>query len=323
MMIFMDPPRHDRLRKLVSRAFTPRRVAALEPFIRTLAPRLLDPLAAAAAATSSRTSRRPLPMDGHLHAARRTGGRSAAAARVDRPRRWRATPAPTPSRPRHGGRRASRCGTGSSWSRSCAARPNDGLICGLFDVEIEDDDGATTRLTDGEMVGFCSLLGAAGNETTTKLLGNAAVLFARHPGPVRRRSVADPTRMPERRRGGAALLVAGAVPGRTVTRDVEWYGQHGAGRRPHPAAHRLRQPRRARVPRPRPLRRRPRRSPPQLGFGHGVHYCLGASLARLETRVALEELGRRFPRFVVDEARCVRVHMSNVHGFESVPFARV
>jgi cytochrome P450 len=55
-------------------------------------------------------------------------------------------------------------------------------------------------------------------------------------------------------------------------------------------------------------------------LGHGVHFCLGASLARLESRVALEEFTKRFPRYTVDENHCVRVHMSNVHGFESVPF---
>src|SRR5207244_3900441 len=60
-------------------------------------------------------------------------------------------------------------------------RPRDGLVCGLLEAELETD-GGTTRLSDGEIVGFCSLLGAAGNETTTKLLANAAVLFARHPG---------------------------------------------------------------------------------------------------------------------------------------------
>jgi cytochrome P450 len=61
--------------------------------------------------------------------------------------------------------------------------------------------------------------------------------------------------------------------------------------------------------------------PTALGFGYGVHFCLGASLARLESRVALEEFTQRFPKYSIDERRCVRVHMSNVHGYESVPFA--
>ena len=65
-----------------------------------------------------------------------------------------------------------------------------------------------------------------------------------------------------------------------------------------------------------------RRIPQQLGFGQGVHFCLGASLARLEARVALEEFTRRFPRYVVDEAASRRVHMSNVHGYERLPFRR-
>jgi cytochrome P450 len=60
--------------------------------------------------------------------------------------------------------------------------------------------------------------------------------------------------------------------------------------------------------------------PIALGFGHGVHFCLGGSLARMESRVALEEFTRRFPRYHIDERQCVRVHMSNVHGYESVPF---
>jgi cytochrome P450 len=58
-----------------------------------------------------------------------------------------------------------------------------------------------------------------------------------------------------------------------------------------------------------------------LGLGHGVHFCLGASLARLESRIALEEFAARFPQYEVDEANMERVHMSNVHGFSHVPFS--
>jgi cytochrome P450 len=57
-----------------------------------------------------------------------------------------------------------------------------------------------------------------------------------------------------------------------------------------------------------------------IGFGHGVHFCLGAALARLEARVALEEFSATFPRYKIDEDGLRRVRMGNVHGFESVPF---
>jgi cytochrome P450 len=201
------------------------------------------------------------------------------------------------------------------------ARPNDGLICGLFDVELETDDGRSTRLTDGEIIGFCSLLGAAGSETTTRLLGFAALLFARHPEQYAR-VLADPGAIP----GAVEEVLRWSSPAqyavRTITRDVEWYG------RPVPAGDRilllLGAANRDEREYPDPDRFDIGRDvPTQLGFGQGVHYCIGASLARLETRVALEEFAKRFPRYAVDEARCRRVHMSNVHGYESIPITRI
>ncbi len=108
---------------------------------------------------------------------------------------------------------------------------------------------------------------------------------------------------------------------RTVTRDVEWYGQ--------------RVPKGDRILLVIASANRDERQYPDpdrfhvgrnientITFGQGVHFCLGASLARLESRVALEEFARCFPRYTVDEARAERVHMSNVHGFSSLPFAR-
>jgi len=171
MMIFMDPPGHDRLRRLVSRAFTPRRVAALEPFVRGTVRGLLEPLVSAGGGDVVRGLSGPLPMQViftmlGVPAADREWMRERMDLSLDRDR-------DTPVIPdRAIGAMAEMMGY---WFRLVAelrARPNDGLIAALCSAEVEAGDGATTRLSDGEIVGFCSLLGSAGSETVTKLLGN-------------------------------------------------------------------------------------------------------------------------------------------------------
>ncbi len=318
MMISLDPPRHDRLRKLVSRAFTPRRVESLEPFVRATAIRLLEPLVAEGGGDFVKDFSTPLPMEviftllGVPDADRRQL-REWTDVALERDPDTPAIPARALEASLHQMR---------YWYDligELRRRPNDGLMCGLFEAEVETD-GGTTRLSDGEIIGFCTLLGAAGNETTTKLLANAAVLFARHPEEYRK-ILADPTRLS----GAIEEILRHSSPAqyaaRTVMRDVEWYGRTvpqgarmlllvGSANRDE---REYRDPDRFDVD---------RQIPEPLGFGQGVHYCLGASLARLETRVALEEFGKRFPRYAVDEAGCRRVHMSNVHGFASVPFVR-
>lgn len=319
IMIHMDPPRHDRLRKLVSKAFTPRRVAELEPFVRAIAVRLLEPLAAHGGGDFVQEFSAPLPMEVIFTLL--------GVPEPDRPHLRRLMDlslerdADTPALPSRAlGAMMELMRYWFGLVHDLRRRPDDGLVSSLLEAEIEDEDGTRTRLTDGEIVGFCSLLGAAGNETTTKLLGNAVVLFARHPDQyalVR----ADPARIP----GAVEEVVRHSTPAqytaRTVTRDVDWYGRTvpagarmllllGAANRDEreyeePDAFRIARP----IPNP-------------LGFGHGVHFCLGASLARLESRVGLEEFSRRFPSYTVDETRCQRVRMSNVHGWSSVPFAR-
>jgi cytochrome P450 len=319
MMIFLDPPRHDRLRKLVSRAFTPRRVAALEPFMRDIAVRLLEPLAVAGGGDFVKDFSTPLPMEviftllGVPDADR------------EQLREWmeialtRDPDSPdTPPQALEAMMTSMRY-----WYRLLAElrrHPNDGLICALFEAEIETDDGRPTRLTDGEIVGFCALLGGAGSETTTRLLGDAAVLLARHRDEYAK-LLAEPARIPAAleevlRHSGPTHYTA-----RTLTRDVEWYGRRV------PKGDRIllliasanRDERQYSDPDRFDIGRV---IPTMITFGQGVHFCLGASLARLESRVAMEEFAKRFPRYTVDESRCERVHMSNVHGFASVPFAR-
>jgi hypothetical protein len=318
MMIFLDPPRHDRLRKLVGRAFTPRRVSALEPFVRATAIRLLEPLAARGRGDFVRDFSGPLPME--------VISTLLGVPDPDRPqlREWTDLSLDRdPDSPAVPPRAIEAMMHQMRYWYELLGRlrrqPNDGLICALFDAEVETDEGGTTRLTEGEIVGFCAMLAAAGNETTTKLLGNAAVLFARHPAEYAK-VLARPERIPDAVDEVLRFSSPAQYAVRTVTRDVEWYGQTvpegdrvllliGAANRDErefPDAERFDVE---------------RRIPTPLGFGQGVHFCLGASLARLESRVALEEFIRRFPRYTVDEARCERVHMSNVHGFSSVPFA--
>jgi cytochrome P450 len=317
MMIFMDPPRHDRLRGLVSSVFTPRRIAALEPFIRSLATNLLDRLVADGGGDFVKDFAAPLPMEVIFTMLgvpppdrRQLRGWMDQALERDR------DTAIVPPRAIEASMHLMRY-----WYaliQDLRRQPNDALICDLLGAAIKDDAGIESGLTDGEIVGFCSLLGAAGNETVTKLLANAAVLLARHPGEYAKLR-ADPQRIPNAVEEVLRYAPPSQYQGRALTRDVEWYGQvvpagarilllTGAANRDereYPRADQLDIDRPISVP---------------LGFGHGVHFCLGAALARLESRVAIEEIARRFVRYEIDESRCVRVHMSNVHGFESVPF---
>lgn len=316
MMIFMDPPRHDRLRKLVSAGFTPKRVAELEGFIRSLAVELIERAAALGECDFVKDVSATLPMnviftllgvpEGDRRQVREWMDLS-----LDRDEG-------TPKVPQ----RAIDAMTNQSiyWWQLIAdkrAHPDDGLISALCAVEVEDDDGTMTRLSDGEVAGFCALLGAAGNETVTKLLANAVVLFARHPEQYRTLAE-DPGLIPGAVEEVLRYTSPSQYQGRTVMRDVEWHGQRvpqgsrillltGAANRDERA---FDDPGRFDVRRP------PKQS---LGFGFGVHFCIGAPLARLESRIAIETMVERYPQVLVDETRCERVHMSNVHGYASVP----
>jgi cytochrome P450 len=318
MIIFLDPPRHDRLRKLVSRAFTPRRVADLEPFIRGAVSRLLDRVAREGGGDFVRDVSMPLPMEviftllGVPEDDRR------------QLREWMdlslERDPDTPVIPERAMiAMASMMQYWPDFVDGLRRKPDGGLVSALLATEVEGEDGTPTRLTDGEVIGFCNLIGAAGNETVTKLLANACVLFARHPEQYR--TILDhPDAIPDAVEETLRFTSPSQYQGRVTTRDVEWYGQAvpkgarvllltGSANRDEREF-------------PDPDRFDVGRRPEQhLALGQGVHFCLGASLARLESRVTIEEFAKRFPRYTVDESKCVRVHMSNVHGFEHVPFA--
>lgn len=312
MMIMMDPPRHDRLRGLVNRVFTPRRIGELESFVRSTAKQLLEPLAANGGGDFVTELSALLPMEVIFTLLGVPDGD-----RVQL-RHWMDV---TLERDRDTPRIPDRAieamiNLGVYWQSfvdEMRRRPNDGLIAALTTAEVEGE-----RLTNGEIIGFCSLLGAAGNETVTKLLANACVLFARH-GDQWRLVRNDPSVFPTAVEEVLRYSSPSQYQGRMTTRDVELHDTTippgsrvllvtGSANRDE---RQFSDPDRFDVQ---------RSSHVALGFGHGVHFCIGAHLARLESRVALEEFGARFPEYSVDESQCVRVHMSNVHGYASVPF---
>jgi cytochrome P450 len=316
IIIFMDPPRQTRLRRLVSKAFTPARIAALEPFIRRTAAALLDAIRDAGRCDfiADFAARLPIAVISALI--------GVPDADRDMIREWTdeslSRDADSPRIPARALAASARLGQYFyALATEKRTRPRDDMISLLARAELPDERGERQRLTDAELVGFCTLLSAAGNETVTKLLGNAVVLLARHPAQ-RRQLVEDPRRIPNAVEECLRYWPPSQYQGRTLTRDVTLHGVT----MPRDAFVLLLTGSACRDERQFPDADRfdiARDVPLQLAFGHGAHKCLGAALARLEGRIALEELHARIPEYAIDESACTRVHMSNVHGFASVP----
>jgi cytochrome P450 len=195
--------------------------------------------------------------------------------------------------------------------------PADDMLSRLTQVEVEGEDGELTGLDDVEIAGFGTLIGGAGAETVTKLVGNAAVLFDRHRDQWQA-VVDDPALIPGAVEEILRYLPPSQYQGRWSTRDVELHGEVLPAGWPvlllTGAA--VRDPRQFDRPDEFDIRRPPSLS---IGFGYGIHSCLGAALARMESRIAIEELARRHPRFEVDHDGLQRVHMANVAGYSHVP----
>lgn len=319
MMIFTDPPRHDALRKLVSRAFTPRRVAELEVDIRAMCTEWLGPVADAGEGEIVADLAGKLPM---AVIARLLGAPAKDNARLkDLSDRLLHREEGSVARPEDSA--AAGLELFVYFSELIAerqGRPADDMITDLIQAELPGPDGEAQRLNEMELVMFCLLLGVAGNETTSKLIATGTVVLADFPEE-RRRLADDPALWPVAVEELLRFDPPSHYQGRVATRDLHWHGEtvpagstvllvNGAANR---------DPREFRDPHrfiaDRPIER-------HLALGHGIHYCLGAALARLETRVALEELVRRFPTYDVDMDGVERFHSSNVRGLSKVPFAR-
>ncbi len=310
----MDPPMHGRMRGLVSKGFTPRRVAALEPRIRKIAREYI----------ASMLERRDdldfisdfagrLPMDVisemmGVPISDREELRRLSDLLVHREEGVDDVP------PEGVAAALELVVYYTDMLAQRKATPTDDITSALLAAEIDGD-----RLTDDEIIGFLFLMVVAGNETTTKLLANAWYWGWMNPDQ-RDKPFADPGRIPMWIEETLRYDTSSQMLARIATEDIELYD------RVIPAGDRVvllvgsanRDPRvfadadRYDLDRAEPL--------PQLAsFGFGRHFCLGASLARLEARVALEELVAAFSTYDIDPAGLARVHSVNVRGFAAMP----
>ena len=317
-MIFMDPPEHTMYRSLVSRAFTPRRMALLDDYVRDVCAELLDGLAGRSEfdyvqefatqvpsmvisrlvgvpASEREEQRENIDTMFHIDPEQGMINDIAFMARIrvheylmDLVHRHRETP----------------------------DEFGDDMIKVLLGAEVTGEDGELRSLNDDELVQFTLLLYVAGTETVMRLLGNAAVVLAQHPDQ-RAELVADPSLIPNAVEELLRYEAPSPVNGRWVLKDVELHGTKipagskvllltgSAGRDADAFSdadafdiHR-------------DIKK-------HVTFGYGIHFCLGASLARTEGRIAIEETLKRLPNWEIVDGKTVRQHTSTVRGYSEV-----
>ena len=315
LLITMDPPQHEWHRKLVSRVFTPRRIGGLEPFVRQIAADLLDPFVGTSGfdAVEDFSIQLPLAVIGELlgippelrqevhHLADRLFTRDDSG-----------TVSPEAA---HASAELAALLYGVVVDRR--ANPGDDIVSMMIATPVVDEDGNGRHLSDEELAFRFLEMAFAGHETVARLIANGIVALTWYPDQ-RRELVADRSLL------GSAVeeMLRWDAPshyqGRWTTRDVELHGtaipkdsrvllvtgaaNHDDRQYADPEAFDIH-----------------RTSDRPVGFGFGVHLCIGAALARLETRVAFDELLTRFPEFGIDESGVVRMRAGNVRGLANLP----
>jgi cytochrome P450 len=312
MVLFEDPPIHDLHRALLSRVFTPKKVSALEPQVREFCARSLDRHVGAGGFDFVRDLAAFMPMrvigmllgipEEHQEAIRDAGferrhlkeGQEGMVYGRDDPSAvfadyvdWRVD------------------------------HPSDDLMTELLNVEFEDETGTNRKLTRTEVLTYTNMLASAGNETTQRLIGWTGKVLGEHPDQ-RREVAADRSLVPNTIEEMLRFETPSPVNARVTIRDTEHYGQtvpagsvvvllNGAANRDE--------------------RRFPeadsfdlhRRIGHHLSFGYGLHFCMGAALARQEGRIALDEVLNRWTDWEVDSDNAVLDHTSTTRGWHSLP----
>jgi cytochrome P450 len=292
--------------------FTPRKVAALEPRIRELCARSLDPFVGAGGFdfVADLGAQMPMRVIGMLLGVPEED-QTRIRDRVDANLR---TEAGKPMEVSEDFADGEQFAEYIDWR---AQHPSDDIMTDLLHAEFEDETGTVRHLRRDELLTYITVVSGAGNETTTRLIGWAGKVLAEHPDQ-RGELVDDPSLIP----GAIEELLRFEPPaphvGRYVAKDARIQDQ--------------------RVPAGSALlcligsaNRDDRRNPDgdtfdihrtggsHLTFGFGAHYCLGAALARLEGRVALEEVLKRFPEWTVDWEGATLAPTSTVRGWENLP----
>ncbi|MGO9857427.1 MAG: cytochrome P450 [Acidimicrobiales bacterium] len=315
VILMEDPPVPTGHRSLLSRVFTPKKMLALEPQVRAFCAEVLDPLAGAGAGgfdfIADLGKFMPMRVIGMLLG---IPEQDQVAIRERTDASLRLEEGTEPESDYDAVESAQVFSDYITWR---AEHPSDDLMTELINAEFEDETGTTRTLAHDEILTYVGLLAGAGNETTARLIGFTGEVLGRHPDQ-RRELAADPSLIPNAIEELLRYEAPSPVQARYVQHDVKLHGQevpagsimvvlNGSANRDerhYPDGDSF------------DIHRDVGR---HLSFGYGIHLCLGAALARLEGRIALDEVLRRFPDWEVDYDRARRAHASTVRGWETLP----
>jgi cytochrome P450 len=313
VVMFEDPPVHTAQRGLLSRVFTPKRMAQLEDQVRRYCIRCLDPLVGSDGFDIITELGTMLPMRviGMLLG---IPEQDQVAVRNKTDENLRTKPGKPMVIVEDAVANGEMFADYIDWR---AQHPSDDLMTVLLNAQFEDETGATRTLTRQEVLTYTSVLAGAGNETTGRLIGWLAKVLAEHPDQ-RRAVVEERALLPNVIDETLRFEPTGHAIGRYVTEDIEYYGTTVPAGSPIllSMASANRDPRRFENPGIYDIYRK---DVQHLTFGYGLHFCLGSHLARLEGRVALDELLNRWPEWDVDYGGIKLAPTSTVRGWERMP----
>ena len=313
IVMFEDPPGHTSHRSLLSRVFTPKRMAELEDQVRQFCVRCLDPLVGSDGfdIIAELGTMLPIRVIGMLLG---IPEQDQVSVRNKTDRNLRTQPGQPMVIVEE------EVGSGAMFEDYIEWRskhPADDLMTVLLNAEFEDADGTSRTLTRQEVTTYTSVLAGAGNETTGRLIGWLAKVLAEHPDQ-RRAVVENRALIPSVIDETLRFEPTGHATARYVTEDIEYYGTTVPAGSPIllSMASANRDPRRFENPDRFDMYRKDIQ---HMTFGYGLHFCLGSHLARLEGRVALDELLNRWPQWDVDYSDIKLAPTSTVRGWERMP----